>query len=138
MKAPNLGQVEGAGVLVAAAVAGLALWAVYHYGKKAATGILTGDNALTRNAVDWNGNRETAYQGVPVLGTLGAGANAATGGALASVGDWLGSTFYDATHPYQNLTGAAPSAPPATPPSAPGATYDPSADLLIPMAGALG
>lgn len=80
----------GAGVLVG----GLVLWKAASIGK----GLVTGDNALTRNATDAYGNRVDAYQGVPVLGTMGAAANEVSGGYLATFGSWLGLQAYDLTH----------------------------------------
>jgi hypothetical protein len=53
----------------------------------AAAGIVTGDNALTKG---------TDYEGTGVLGTLGAGASAATGGGLEDFGSWLGGGAADA------------------------------------------
>lgn len=53
----------------------------------AAGGIVSGNNALTRG---------TPYEGAGLAGTAGAAANAATGGALQSVGEWLGGTLADA------------------------------------------
>jgi hypothetical protein len=76
-------------------VGGLILWR----GSKIAGGLVTGDNALTRNAKDASGAPVTAYQGAGVVGTLGAAANAASGGYLASFGEWLGSKAYDLFHP---------------------------------------
>lgn len=63
-----------------------------------AGGILTGDNALTQNATDFQGARVTAYEGAGPLGTLGAATNAASGGILASLGGWIGSAAYNLTH----------------------------------------
>jgi hypothetical protein len=80
----------GAAVLVG----GLVLWKAASVGK----GLVTGNNALTRDATDAYGNPVSAYQGVPVLGTLGAAANEASGGYLASFGSWLGIKAYDLTH----------------------------------------
>lgn len=54
-----------------------------------AVGVVTGDNALTKG---------TPYQGAGVLGTLGAAANAASGGHLQSIGESLGGWIYDLTH----------------------------------------
>lgn len=65
------------------------------------SGIVTGDNAVTRNATDASGQPVTAYQGAGVLGTAGAVANAASGGTLASFGEWIGGKVYDWTHPNQ-------------------------------------
>jgi hypothetical protein len=51
---------------------------------KAAGGIITGNNAATAG---------TDYQDKGVAGTLGAVANRATGGALASAGSWIAGLF---------------------------------------------
>lgn len=50
-----------------------------------AGGIISGNNALTQN---------TAYEGAGVIGTLGAAANTASGGALASLGQKIGSGLF--------------------------------------------
>jgi hypothetical protein len=54
-----------------------------------AAGVVTGNNVLTRG---------TPYAGAGVLGTMGAAANAASGGVLQSWGESLGGWFYDVTH----------------------------------------
>lgn len=51
--------------------------------------LVTGNNALTQG---------TPYQGAGVAGTLGAATNVASGGALQSVGEWLGGSIFDLTH----------------------------------------
>jgi len=63
-------------------------------------GTLSGNNAITQGARDWNGNPVDAYQGHGVLGTLGAGANAVSGGAFSSIGDWIGGKIADLTQSY--------------------------------------
>ena len=63
-----------------------------------AAGLVTGNNYLTEHATNSDGTPQTAYQGVPVLGTLGAAANAASGGYLSDFGGWLGRKTYDLTH----------------------------------------
>lgn len=78
---------------VAGAVAGAAAGAVDMAG-----GAITGNNAITRAATNAGGESVTAYQGAGVLGTLGAGANAASGGMFASLGQWVGGKVYDLTH----------------------------------------
>lgn len=57
---------------------------------KGAGGLLTGDNALTKG---------TAYEGAGIAGTLGAGANAISGGLLAQVGSWIGDKAFNAFNP---------------------------------------
>jgi hypothetical protein len=60
-----------------------------------AGGVVSGNNVLTQNQLDLQGNPVTAYQGAGVLGTAGAAANTASGGLFASIGDWLGGKTYD-------------------------------------------
>ena len=71
--------------------------ALYILGKKAVVaaadagaGIVTGTNALTK---------DTPYQDKGIVGTLGAAANAASGGALQQFGEWLGGKTYDLLGP---------------------------------------
>ena len=98
-----------------------------------AGGIVSGNNTLTRGARDADGRPTTAYQGAGVVGTVGAAANAASGGYLATLGSWLGGKTYDLfnTDP---LATAAPSSsidrynrPPST---SSGADYD-ETDRLV-------
>lgn len=70
-------------------------------------GLITGNNVITENATNSDGEKVTAYQGAGVIGTLGATFNAASGGTLATFGQWLGDKAYDLLNP-------APSAPPLT------------------------
>lgn len=77
--------------IVLAAAAGLA-WFLW---KGPGAGLLSGDNTLTRNATDASGAPVTAYQGAGPVGTLGAAANKASGGVLASIGEWLGQKAAD-------------------------------------------
>jgi hypothetical protein len=94
MKLPTIGaNKDGAIFLVTVAV--LAVGLVYFLRKQIADaadlagGLVSGDNAITRG---------TVYQGTGVAGTLGAAANSASGGALESVGDWIGGKIFDWTH----------------------------------------
>ena len=87
--------IQGAVALTVIGLGAFAVWKLGGIGK----GLLTGDNALTNSAKDADGNKVTAYQGVPVVGTLGAAANAASGGYLASLGGWLGRSTYDLFNP---------------------------------------
>lgn len=57
---------------------------------KGAGGLLSGDNALTK---------DTAYESKGVLGTLGAGANAISGGLFASWGEALADKAFNAFNP---------------------------------------
>jgi hypothetical protein len=66
---------------------------------RAGPGLLSGDNALTRGATDASGAPTSAYVGQGAVGTVGAAANAASGGVLASFGGWLGRGFADLTLP---------------------------------------
>lgn len=63
-------------------------------------GLVSGNNAVTQNQTDASGQAVTAYQGAGVAGTLGAAANSASGGWLASIGEWIGNKVADATMPY--------------------------------------
>lgn len=101
MKASALPYVA---VAAAAAVAGY----VVLRGAKEAKGLVTGDNAITRGATDADGKPVTAYVGVPVLGTLGAATNAASGGYLASFGSWLGGKAFDLFNTTADLTAPTP------------------------------
>ena len=93
------------GVAVVAGVLVLAVWLLNRVSGVAAGvldatgGLVTGEGALTRNATDAAGRPVAAYRGAGVLGTVGAATNAASGGVLASVGNWLGGAAYDWTHP---------------------------------------
>lgn len=60
---------------------------------KGAAGVLTGDNAITKNATNASGERVTAYEGAGIFGTLGAATNAVSGGTLASLGEKISSWF---------------------------------------------
>ncbi len=66
---------------------------------QAGGGIVTGNNAVTQAATNADGKPTTAYVGAGIAGTVGATANAASGGVLASIGEGIGSWFYDLTHP---------------------------------------
>ena len=64
-----------------------------------AGGLLTGNNGITAAATNAAGDPVTAYQGAGIFGTMGAATNAVSGGTLASLGQWIGSSLYDLTHP---------------------------------------
>lgn len=83
----------GAGVLIVVAYV-LARQAVKDVADGAAS-IVTGDNIITQNQTNAAGETVTAYQGAGVLGTLGAVANSASGGVLASIGEKLGGWTFD-------------------------------------------
>jgi len=85
-------------VMLYGGLAVVALVALY-FARKTVTGIVTGDNALTRNATNAAGEPVTAYQGVPVVGTLGAGTNYLLGGYPASIGQSLGGWWFDVFGP---------------------------------------
>ena len=118
MKA-SLGSVEFGVVLVVAA--GAAYWLWKHLPAAQVAGYVSGDNALTKTATNAAGQPVTAYQGAGPLGTLGAAANAVSGGVLATFGGWLGGAVYDLTHPGQGAAATAPT------PLAGVATRDPAA-----------
>lgn len=79
-----------------------------------AAGLVTGDNAITRNQTNAAGEKVTAYEGAGVLGTLGAAANSVSGGMFATWGQSLGGWFYDATHDDPIATATAPGQPAPT------------------------
>lgn len=89
------------------AIAGIAVAAVVYFGARATVkevanvvgGVVSGDNAITRNQTNADGETVTAYQGAGVLGTLGAAANSASGGVLASAGEKLGGWLFDVFGP---------------------------------------
>ena len=94
----NAAQLQALTIAGGFALGAFVLW---RYGGKvadAAGGVLTGNNTLTQTATNAAGERVTAYEGAGVLGTLGAATNAASGGTLASFGEWLGGTVYELTH----------------------------------------
>jgi hypothetical protein len=77
---------------------GVAILAVYFIGRQAVAavgGAISGNNALTENQTDMAGNRVDAYKGAGIPGTLGAAANTASGGVLATLGEHLGSWAFD-------------------------------------------
>jgi hypothetical protein len=88
-----------AGLILAAA--GLVAWVVWRGGR------------LTETATNAAGQPVTAYRDAGVIGTLGAAANAASGGTLASLGEWIGSAAYDLFNPGTDTT-PAPAAPTLT------------------------
>jgi hypothetical protein len=81
---------------------------VYYVLKKilpVAGGLVTGNNVITQNQTDAQGNTVDAYQGAGVLGTLGAGANSASGGWLASLGESIGGWLAPSYDPNAPLSG---------------------------------
>jgi hypothetical protein len=76
----------------------LGLYVLYK-GGKVLGGIVSNDNALTNSATDWGGQPVTAYKEsqIPLIGTLGALFNAASGGALASTGEAIAGVAADVT-----------------------------------------
>ncbi len=91
-----------AGLAIAVVGGGLVLFLAYKAITKAASaaagaaaGVVSGNNAITQNQTTWSGQSTNAYQGKGVLGTLGAATNSASGGAFASIGDWIGGKLYD-------------------------------------------
>lgn len=106
------------GQYIALGVAGIAgvVFVVWYFKKQAkealdaAAGLVTGDNAITKNQTNLSGEKLTDYEGKGVLGTLGAAANSISGGSLASLGQWLGGKTFDVVQwvkgekPPSNLT----------------------------------
>lgn len=81
--------------------AALIIGVVYYLGRKtiknvasAASGIISGNNVVTQNQTNASGEKVTAYEGKGVLGTIGATANTVSGGALASLGQKIGSGLF--------------------------------------------
>lgn len=84
----------------AAAVAAFVLWKFTKIGAtvaEALPGVVSGDNALTRSQSNAAGERVTAYEGAGVVGTVGAAANTASGGVLASAGQAIGGWWASVT-----------------------------------------
>lgn len=100
MKVPAaLRTIEGQYAVIA--IVGIVV--VYYVLKKvlpAAGGLVSGNNAITQNQTDAQGNPVDAYQGGGVVGTLGAAANSASGGTFASLGQWLSGKIASVTMPY--------------------------------------
>ncbi len=71
----------------------------------AAGGLATGNNAITANQTTWSGQSTNAYQGKGVLGTLGAATNSVSGGAFASIGDWIGGKLFNLFNPPSSGSG---------------------------------
>ena len=97
--------------LLLAGGAVLVIGVLYWLGRKtiedvagAAGGAISGNNAITQNQVDIDGNKVDAYEGAGIFGTVGAAANSASGGVLASVGGAIGRTLYDWTHNDETIT----------------------------------
>ena len=62
------------------------------------TGLVTGNNAITQNQTNADGEKTTAYEGAGILGTLGGAFNSASGGWFATTGEQIGGWIYDTTH----------------------------------------
>jgi hypothetical protein len=99
-----------------------ALGVAAYYLVKQMPGLLSGNNPLTQNATNADGRPVMAYQGGGVLGTAGAAANAASGGYLASIGEWFGrkasgliNPGYDNYDPNAGLNYANPAISPQMP-----------------------
>ena len=100
-------ELNATAIIALAGVATLGLVGVWLF-KGPGAGLLSGDNALTRSATNADGERVTAYEGAGPLGTLGAAANAASGGYLSSFGQWLGGKAADLFQPDPMATVVAP------------------------------
>ena len=88
-------RLQAALIVGGVAAAGLLLLVLMPKAAEAARGIATGENDLTRNATNAQGEPVNAYYGAGFVGTAGAAANEASGGWLATAGGWIGRTFYD-------------------------------------------
>ena len=73
-----------------------------------AGGIVSGNNALTQNQTNADGERVDAYEGKGVAGTVGAAANTVSGGILASVGQAIGRWTFDVFGPKVDINAPAP------------------------------
>ena len=101
---------EGPGGYALAILAGgIVVYMLWNHAKSAAAavasaagGLLSGNNAITANTIDWGGAPETAYQGKGVPGTVGAAINTVSGGAAASLGNWIGGGLYSLFNPTYN------------------------------------
>jgi hypothetical protein len=98
-------KAKSGALLLGVAVVAFLAWRAYKAAPEAVKaagevveGIATGNNALTQTATNAEGERVTAYEGAGIVGTVGAAANAASGGHLATWGGSLGSWIYDMTH----------------------------------------
>lgn len=85
--------------------AAVVLGVVYFLGRKVITevvdagaGLVSGNNAITKNQTNASGVKTDAYEGRGIVGTAGAAVNSASGGTLASVGESIGGWIYDMTH----------------------------------------
>lgn len=87
----NLAIAGGIALVVLYVVGGAAVKAA----AQTAAGVISGNNAVTQNQHNAAGETVTAYQDAGVLGTLGAVANSASGGVLASAGESLGGWLFD-------------------------------------------
>lgn len=102
MKAQALAYLDKQNPLMLAAGAALVLGVIYYLGRKtitdtvgAAAGLVSGNNAITRNQTNLDGERVTAYEGKGVLGTLGAINNSVSGGTFATLGEKIGGWAFD-------------------------------------------
>lgn len=77
-------------------------------------GLITGRNTVTA---------DTPYEGAGIFGTLGAGADAASGGAFSGIGEWLGGKIYDFTHNDEDSAGFQSSTGNPYSPTGPTASY---------------
>ena len=94
---------------------------------QAVGGIVSGDNTLTRGARNAAGQPVSAYQGAGIVGTVGAATNAASGGYLATFGEWLGGKTYDMFNSDPLASVDRYNRPP---PTSSGANYDETERLL--------
>lgn len=129
MKAPAL-KLDGNAAIIAVAAA-VGLYLVFKALKGAAQAVGQGANVVSSSL--WNSpglasdpaniNAGTAYAGTGVIGSVGHAADAASGGTLSSIGEWIGGGIYDLTHP--NYDPNAIAADPNRPPVAPGVVSNP-------------
>lgn len=82
----------GGPIGVAIAVLGIAGVLIY-FGRQAKQAVMAGVKAVA------DVNKDTAYEGAGVVGTLGNVSNQVSGGFFERVGSSIGGAIYDATHP---------------------------------------
>lgn len=88
---PQINSVKGgAGWAIAISAVAIAIWWL---GRQAKGAVVEGVKS-TAHAVNTI-NEGTAYDGFGVVGTLGHGVDAISGGTFSSAGEWLGGKLYD-------------------------------------------
>lgn len=91
-----------AGYALVVLAGGVVLWLLWDKAEKTTkdlalgvAGAVSGNNAVTQNQHNFAGEDTDAYVDKGVFGTLGATANSASGGLLASAGETIGGWVFD-------------------------------------------